>query len=48
MMIMVISNNIKTGNLKDEVDMINTPVKTRSGTIEFWPSGVVIDSLKKQ
>jgi hypothetical protein len=33
--------------LKTEVDMINTPVKTRSGTIEFWPSGVVIDSLNK-
>jgi hypothetical protein len=34
-------------NLKEEVDMINTPVKTRSGTIEFWPSGVIIDSLNK-
>jgi len=33
--------------LTNRVDIINTPVTTRSGTIEWWPSGVVIDSLKK-
>ena len=34
--------------VKTEVDMINTPVKTRGGVIQWYPSGVVIDSLKKQ
>src|SRR3972149_11434315 len=34
--------NIKMEGLKTEVDMINTPVKTRDGHIRFWPSGVVI------
>jgi len=34
--------------LKTEVDMINTPVKSRDGTITWWPSGVVIDSLNKK
>jgi hypothetical protein len=37
----------KLDALKNEVDMINTPVKTRGGTIMWYPSGVVIDSLKK-
>lgn len=32
--------------LKEEVDMINTPVRTRGGAIQWWPSGVLIDSLK--
>ena len=32
--------------LKTEVDMINTPVRTRDGSIQWWPSGVVIDSIK--
>lgn len=41
---------IRTGqsNLKKEVDMINSPVTTRGGTIEWWPSGVLIDSLNKK
>lgn len=34
--------------LKTEVDMINSPVKSRDGTITWWPSGVVIDSLNKE
>lgn len=34
-------------DLRETVNMINTPVRTRSGSIEFWPSGVVIDSLHK-
>ena len=37
----------QTQSLKEEVDMINTPVRTRGGTIMWYPSGVVIDSLKK-
>lgn len=39
---------IKSGQdgLKREVDLINSPVTTRSGTIEWWPSGIVIDSIK--
>jgi hypothetical protein len=37
----------KTDQLKNEVNMINTPVRTRGGVIQWWPSGVVIDSLKK-
>lgn len=45
---MMFWNNDKTEKLKDQVDMINTPVRTRSGSIEFWPSGVVIDSLKRE
>lgn len=35
-------------NLKTEVDMINTPVRTRGGVIQWWPSGVVIDSLNNE
>lgn len=42
-----ISNKHNIGQLKTEVDMINTPVKTRGGTIMWYPSGVVIDSLNK-
>jgi len=38
--------NVSQKDLKEEVDMINTPVRTRSGAIQFWPSGVLIDSLK--
>jgi len=38
----------KTVRLENQVDMINTPVRTRGGAIEFWPSGVVIDSLNKK
>jgi hypothetical protein len=37
----------QTQDLKNEVDMINTPVRTRGGTIMWYPSGVVIDSLNK-
>jgi len=48
LMLVSISNHNQTKNLKGEVDMINTPVKTRNGSIEFWPSGVVIDSLGKK
>jgi hypothetical protein len=46
--IFTVLNHQGQKGLKTEVDMINTPVRTRSGNIEFWPSGVVIDSLKKQ
>ena len=41
------SNKEDIMSLKNEVDMINTPVRTRGGTIQWYPSGVVIDSLKK-
>jgi hypothetical protein len=41
------SNKTRVTELKTEVDMINTPVRTRGGTIMWYPSGVVIDSLKK-
>lgn len=34
------SNKNRIGKLKNEVDMINTPVKTRGGTIMWYPSGV--------
>jgi hypothetical protein len=40
-------NAVLTKELKEEVDMINTPVRTRGGSIQWWPSGVVIDSLHK-
>jgi hypothetical protein len=40
-------NHQQTMDLKNEVDMINTPVRTRDGSIKFYPSGVVIDSLNK-
>jgi len=35
-------------SLREEVDMINTPVRTRGGTIQWWPSGVAIDSTKAE
>ena len=38
-------SNKTAQDVKFEVDMINTPVKTRGGTIEWWPSGILIDSL---
>jgi len=41
------NNHRQTQDLKTEVDMINTPVKTRDGSIIFYPSGVIIDSLNK-
>jgi hypothetical protein len=41
-------NHQLTRDLKEEVDMINTPVRTRGGVIEWYPSGVVIDSLKAE
>ena len=37
----------KSKELKEEVNLINTPVRTRSGVIEWYPSGVLIDSLNK-
>jgi len=37
---------IKQDNLKSQMDMVNTPVQTERG-IELWPSGMVIDSIKK-
>ena len=40
--------NKNQNKLKEEVDMINSPVVTRSGTVEWYPSGVLIDSMKKQ
>jgi hypothetical protein len=39
-------NHDATTGLKTEVDMINTPVRTRDGSIMWYPSGVIIDSLK--
>lgn len=42
------SLHIGQKNLKSEVDMINTPVRMRNGSVELMPSGVVFDSLKKQ
>jgi len=47
-MVGIITTHKQTARLKTEVDMINTPVRTRGGVIELWPSGVVIDSLNKQ
>jgi hypothetical protein len=37
----------KIPGLKEEVDMINTPVQTERG-IELWPSGVLFDTLKTE
>jgi len=37
----------KSKELKEEVNLINTPVRTRSGVIQWYPSGIVIDSLNK-
>jgi hypothetical protein len=46
-MISLVSLKVGIVRLKQQVDMINTPVRTRAGHIEFWPSGVVIDSLNE-
>jgi hypothetical protein len=43
----MVMNRKSTAAIKTEVDMINTPVRTRGGVIELWPAGVVIDSLNK-
>lgn len=41
-------NNLKhVQGLKTEVDLINTPVRTRGGSIMMIPSGVMIDSVKQ-
>ena len=38
--------NKKIASLKSEVNMINTPVRTRGGKIILLPSGVLTDTLK--
>ncbi len=45
--VMMFWNNERTAGLKKQVDLINTPVRTRDGSIQWYPSGVVIDSLNK-
>jgi len=39
------NSTFRLRNLQTEVDMINIPVRTRSGVVKWLPSGVVIDSL---
>jgi len=33
--------------LRNTVNMINTPVRTRDGVLQWYPSGVLIDSISK-
>jgi hypothetical protein len=42
------ANRSKVTLLQNQVDQINIPVQTRGGVIKWYPSGVVIDSLKKK
>ena len=42
------SHTSEIPDLKSEVDMINIPVRTRSGVIEWYPAGIVIDSLNDE
>lgn len=42
-----IRNNTKISDIDTKVDMINTPVRTRSGVLQWYPSGIVIDSLNQ-
>jgi len=34
-------------DLRNTVNMINTPVRTRDGVLQWYPSGVLIDSISK-